>query len=119
MSEMLGLGNSSSSRATASVMRTTSAMVGSTTSSSRSVSTSSQASSFRRALRARGACPPEDCGGTWGYADLKETLADPVHQDHDHMLDWLGLERAAEFDPAACDLAEINEVLEITVAARS
>jgi hypothetical protein len=35
------------------------------------------------------------------------------------MLDWLGLERAAEFDPVACDLAEINEVLEITVAARS
>jgi hypothetical protein len=70
-------------------------------------------------IAGRGACPPEDCGGPWGYADLKETLGDPSHEEHDHMLDWLGLERAAEFDPAACDLAEINEVLDITVAARS
>jgi hypothetical protein len=67
----------------------------------------------------RGACPPEDCGGPWGYSDLKETLADPSHEDHDHMLDWLGLERAAEFDPAACDLTEISEVLGSTVAALS
>jgi hypothetical protein len=70
-------------------------------------------------IAGKGACPPEDCGGPWGYADLKETLADPSHEDHDHMLDWLGLERAEEFDSAACDLGEINEVLDITVAARS
>ncbi|MCW2893808.1 MAG: plasmid pRiA4b family protein [Actinomycetia bacterium] len=25
----------------------------------------------------KGACPPEDCGGAWGYADLKATIADP------------------------------------------
>jgi hypothetical protein len=66
----------------------------------------------------KGACPPEDCGGPWGYADLKDTLADPGHEDHGHMLDWLGLERAEEFHPAACDLAEINEVLDLTFAAR-
>jgi hypothetical protein len=69
-------------------------------------------------LAGKGACPPEDCGGPWGYSDLKETLADPRHEDHDHMLDWLGLDRAEEFDPTACDLAEINEVLDITVGAR-
>jgi len=34
------------------------------------------------------------------------------------MLDWLGLESAEEFDPAAFDLAEINEVLNMTTAAR-
>ena len=34
------------------------------------------------------------------------------------MLDWLGLDNAVEFDPAACDLAEINEVLDRTVATR-
>lgn len=59
----------------------------------------------------KGACPPEDCGGPWGYADLKNTLADPDHEDHDDMLDWLSLETAEEFDPTAFDLAEINEVL--------
>ncbi len=76
-----------------------------------------QERSFRPASLAT-SLPPEDSGGPWGYADLKDTLADPRHEDHDHMLDWLGLERAEEFDPAACDLAEINEVLDVTVAAR-
>ena len=68
-------------------------------------------------LAAKGACPPEDCGGAWGYADLKNTLADPRHDDHDNMLEWLGLDSAENFDPAACDLVEINEVLEMTLAA--
>ena len=68
-------------------------------------------------LAGKGACPPEDCGGPWGYADLKETLADPRHHDHGDMLDWLGLDSADEFDPAVYDLVEINEVLEMTVAA--
>jgi Plasmid pRiA4b ORF-3-like protein len=31
----------------------------------------------------RRACPPEDCGGTWGYRDLLEILADPAHAEHD------------------------------------
>jgi Plasmid pRiA4b ORF-3-like protein len=69
-------------------------------------------------IAGKGACPPEDCGGPWGYADLKDTLADLGHDDHDRMLDWLGLECAEEFDPAAFDLTEINEVLDLTVAAR-
>lgn len=68
-------------------------------------------------LAGKGACPPEDCGGPWGYADLKETLDDPRHDDHADMLDWLGLDSAENFDPAACDLVEINEVLEMTLAA--
>ncbi len=66
----------------------------------------------------KGACPPEDCGGPWGYADLKATLADPRNEGHDDMLDWLGLGSAGEFDPAACDLVEINEVLDMTLTAR-
>jgi hypothetical protein len=69
-------------------------------------------------LAAKGACPPEDCGGSWGYADLKQALADPGHEDHEAMLDWLALDSAEDFDPAASDLAEINDVLALTVAAR-
>jgi hypothetical protein len=34
------------------------------------------------------------------------------------MLDWLGRGSLEDFDATACDLAEINEVLETTVAAR-
>ena len=59
-------------------------------------------------LAGSGACPPEDCGGTPGYAALKQALADPRHEDHAHYLEWLGLQDAAEFDPAAFDLKEAN-----------
>ncbi len=52
-------------------------------------------------VAAKGACPPEDCGGSWGYAELKEILADSSHQQHQEMLDWLGLDNASEFDPDA------------------
>ena len=51
-------------------------------------------------LAGKGACPPEDCGGPWGYAALKRTLADTDDEEHQEMLDWLGLESAADFDPA-------------------
>lgn len=52
-------------------------------------------------VAAKGACPPEDCGGPWGYADLKEILADPTHDRHQEMLDWLALDDASAFDPGA------------------
>lgn len=69
-------------------------------------------------LAGNGASPPEDCGGPWGYASLKEALADPRHEDHENMLDWLGLDSAEEFDPVACDVVEINDVLGVRIAAR-
>jgi Plasmid pRiA4b ORF-3-like protein len=59
-------------------------------------------------LSGQGACPPEDCGGAWGYANLKEALADSGHEEHDDLLDWLGLESPADFDPAQFSLDEVN-----------
>jgi hypothetical protein len=53
------------------------------------------------------ACPPEDCGGIWGYADFLEAISDPDHEEHDSMLEWIG----GEFDPEAFDLAEVNRRL--------
>ncbi len=52
-------------------------------------------------VAAKGACPPEDCGGRWGYTELKEILADPGHERHREMLDWLGLPDASAFDPGS------------------
>jgi Plasmid pRiA4b ORF-3-like protein len=59
-------------------------------------------------LAGKGACPPEDCGGAWGYASLKEILADPDHDEHEDLLDWLGLDSAADFDPARFSPDEVN-----------
>ncbi|MET9180626.1 plasmid pRiA4b ORF-3 family protein [Kitasatospora aureofaciens] len=58
-----------------------------------------------------GACPPEDCGGPGGYEDLKRTLQDSADPEHEDLLRWLGLETAADFDPAHFDLREINRQL--------
>lgn len=50
-----------------------------------------------------GACPPEDCGGPGGYAELREALADPSHEDHAQLRAWAG-DWTDDFDPAAADL---------------
>ncbi len=48
----------------------------------------------------QGGCPPEDCGGPWGYAEMLATVADPANPERAELLDWLG----EDFDPAAFDL---------------
>ena len=50
------------------------------------------------------ACPPEDCGGPYGYAELLETISDPEHEDHQDMLTWLG----GNFDPNSFDIEIVN-----------
>jgi hypothetical protein len=59
----------------------------------------------------RGACPPEDCGSIWGYARLREVLADPSDDEHARMLEWLELESASDFDAAAFEIAPVNDAL--------
>lgn len=49
-----------------------------------------------------GMCPPEDCGGPHGYAELRVVLADPTHEEHAEMRAWAG--DLADFDQAAADL---------------
>ncbi|ETK36318.1 plasmid pRiA4b ORF-3 family protein [Microbispora sp. ATCC PTA-5024] len=66
---------------------------------------------YPRCLTGRRACPPEDCGGIWGYEYLLEILADPMHEEHEDRLEWLGLDSADQFDPAAFDLAQTNAAL--------
>lgn len=59
-------------------------------------------------VAAKGACPPEDCGGPWGYANLRAILADADHDEHQEMLEWLGLDDASEFDPAGVSTEDID-----------
>jgi Plasmid pRiA4b ORF-3-like protein len=64
---------------------------------------------YPRCLAGKGACPPEDCGcvRVGGYEHLREVLADPADEEHE----WLGLQTAAEFDPARFDVHEVNRAL--------
>ncbi len=43
------------------------------------------------------ACPPEDVGGVWGYADFLEAIGDPAHESHRDLKEWIG----RKFDPEA------------------
>jgi hypothetical protein len=58
-------------------------------------------------LTGKRACPPEDCGGIWGYAELLDVLATPEHPEHKDMLMWVG----GAFDPEAFDLDTVNASL--------
>src|SRR6266540_3892865 len=65
-----------------------------------------------------GACPPEDCGGAWGYAHLREVLADPASEEHDDLLAWLGLDNGTDFDPHRFDVEQANRALSLVGATR-
>jgi hypothetical protein len=51
-----------------------------------------------------GACPPEDCGGSYGFAEFKELLAGPRSTEREEMLEWVG----GEYDPSRFNLAAVN-----------
>lgn len=64
-------------------------------------------------LKGQGACPPEDCGGSWGYETLKETLADKKHPEHKEMKEWLGLRPRDNWDAAAFDLEAHRQMINL------
>lgn len=43
-------------------------------------------------LSAEGVTPPEDCGGSWGFEEMLEILADKNHDRYFEMVEWLGRE---------------------------
>lgn len=63
-------------------------------------------------ITGRRACPPEDCGGVWGYQNLLVYVEDPSDAP-----DWF-IEQAEEFldgrefDPARFDLEAVNRALD-------
>jgi len=51
--------------------------------------------------------PPEDVGGTVGYTEFLAAIADPNHEEHDSLLEWIG----GHFDPEAFSVPETNKRL--------
>ena len=63
-------------------------------------------------LTGKGACPPEDCGGPWGYERLKEILKDPKHKEYKEIKEWIGIEDVKDkFHPEKFDIEYVNEIL--------
>ncbi|MCK4609202.1 MAG: plasmid pRiA4b ORF-3 family protein [Gammaproteobacteria bacterium] len=53
------------------------------------------------------ACPPEDCGGLWGYYNSLDILADPKHPEYEECLEWWG----KDFDDKHFDPDAVNKRL--------
>jgi Plasmid pRiA4b ORF-3-like protein len=62
---------------------------------------------YPRCAKGSRACPPEDCGGAWGYGDFLNAIQNPGHESHEEMLEWVG----GEFDPEAFDIEAVNKEL--------
>ncbi len=61
-----------------------------------------------RCLAGENACPPEDCGGIYGYYELVEMLRDPdVTADDDERKEWY-----EDFDPNAFDVTRANAIMQ-------
>jgi len=50
--------------------------------------------------------PPEDCGGTPGFYNKLDILADQGHPDHEDIVEWLG-----SYDPGTVDVKRIEAAL--------
>ncbi len=59
-------------------------------------------------LEGERACPPEDCGGIWGYGELIEIKKDKKHPDYEERIkNWLG----EDFNFEEFNIERINEKL--------
>ena len=54
------------------------------------------------------ACPPEDCGGVWGYDNLLRVLKNPRHPEFLDMIEWAG----GPIDAEAFDVGATNTWLQ-------
>lgn len=60
-----------------------------------------------RCIAGEHACPPEDCGGVPGYADMVAILADPAHEEYGEMREWVG----DDFDPMQFERERVDRRL--------
>ncbi len=53
------------------------------------------------------ACPPEDCGGIFGYTCFLEVISNPKYKEHDNMGEWIG----GPFDSEDFDSKEATKAM--------
>lgn len=54
------------------------------------------------------ACPPEDCGGVWGYANLLQVLSNPTDPEYKDMRSWVREMTGGPFKPDVFNLKKAN-----------
>ncbi|MDR1115805.1 MAG: plasmid pRiA4b ORF-3 family protein [Tannerella sp.] len=60
----------------------------------------------------KGACPPENCGGVWGYEEIKETFVrDPQGKKAVEFRRWLGLPEDGVLDINDFNVDDANEMV--------
>lgn len=70
----------------------------------------SDGGAYPRCVAGAGACPPEDVGGTLGYAEFLRAIANPKHPEHKNMLEWVGGQFAPhEFQASAVTFDDPKE----------
>jgi len=65
---------------------------------------------YPRCIAGKGACPPENCGGVYGYEQLLKILKDPKHPEYQELYAWLmgqGID-PQNFDPHAFDPVSVE-----------
>ncbi len=60
-------------------------------------------------LAGKRACPPDDCGGIYGYYEMLNVMQDKQHPEYESIMEWLG----EDFDPVDFELDEVNARLSI------
>lgn len=58
---------------------------------------------YPRCVTGKRACPPEDCGGSWGYKELLEILSNAGHEEHKERMEWLEKCGYEDFNPEEFD----------------
>lgn len=65
---------------------------------------------YPKCIAGERACPPEDCGGTWGYSELLEIIANPEYEEYEERMEWLENDfNPEEFDPEAVEFDDPKE----------
>jgi len=63
-------------------------------------------------LSGKGACPPEDCGGIYGYEEMKKVFQTmPKSEQADQYREWLDLDEDEVWDADSFNIDEVNTYL--------
>ncbi len=66
--------------------------------------------SYPRCIDGERACPPENCGGEYGYYEMLKILDDPLHPEHEDYICWLKahMKEYYPYDPDYFDADEVH-----------